>query len=293
MAKSMPEVEKRARSLLRFVSDDDTSLGRAADRDRFGPRWSTSEHVPPIRFQKFKKATVANEPILDDLSKAGAKIALAEGIEARDVGEHQRRLMKSADEVLSVSRIDSSLAAHAGVDLSEQCRWDLHQAQAPAHCRSAESGEIADDPPAKRNDNVSTLDARLDQRIGDAGELDIRLGALARRADDRCGAQTRLTQACGEPIKVERRDPGVGHYGAIDARRNPVDFGTRLVENACPNQDRIRARPKRNFHLASRLRQGSSVIAKRRVEAPEDGVDNRIVGGVNQFDGEIGERIGR
>ena len=237
MAKGMPKVEQRTLSLLRFVGGDDARLGRAADRDRFGPGWSASEHVAPVQFQKLEKAAVANEPILDDLGEAGAKIALAEGIEARGVGQHQRRLMKSADEVLSVRRIDSSLAAHAGVDLSEQRRRNLHQAQAPTHCRSAKSREIADHSPAKRNDNISTFDARLDQRIGDAGELDIGLGALAGRADDRGGAQTRLIQACGEPIKVERRDPGVGHDGAINARRNPVDFCARLVENAWADQE--------------------------------------------------------
>ena len=102
-----------------------------------------------------------------------------------------------------------------------------------------------------------------------------------------------MIQACGEPIKVERRDPGVGHDRAINARRNPVDFCARLIENAWADQNRIGARGQWNFHSAPRPWQRSSTIAQRRIEAPEDGVDNRIVGGVNRFDSEIGERIGR
>ena len=127
MAESVPKIEQRALSLLRFVGDDDARLGCATDRDRFGARRSAREYVAPIRLQKLEKAAVVDEPILDDLSEAGAEIALAQGIETSGVGQHQRRLMKGADEVFSVPRIDSRLAAHARVDLSEQRRRDLNQ----------------------------------------------------------------------------------------------------------------------------------------------------------------------
>ena len=180
----MPEIEQRALSLLRLVGDDDARLGRAADRDRFGARRSAGEHVAPVRFQKLEKAAVANEPIFDDLGEAGAKIALAQRIEARGVGQHQRRLMKGADEILSVPRIDPRLAADAGIDLGEQRRRDLDQAHAPAQGCGAKSGEIADDAAAERDDDVSPLDARLDQRVADASELGIGLRG-SRRAGRR------------------------------------------------------------------------------------------------------------
>ena len=159
--------------------------------------------------------------------------------------------MKGADEVLSMPRIDSRLAAHAGIDLGEQRRRDLHQAHAPAQRRGAKSGKIADDPAAKGNDNVSPLDARLDQRIGDAGELGIRLGALAGRADDRCGAQTRSIQACRRADRDRAARPCASVTTAqLAPRRDPGDFGPRLVENAWPDQDRIGARAERNFDPA-------------------------------------------
>src|ERR1700728_2829067 len=81
VAESMPKVEQRAFSLLRFVGDDDTGLGRATDCDRFGPRRSASEYVGPIRFQKLKKIAVADQPVFDDLSEACAEIPLAQRIE--------------------------------------------------------------------------------------------------------------------------------------------------------------------------------------------------------------------
>src|SRR6516165_7717773 len=103
MAKGMPEVEQSSLSLLRFVGGDDPGLGRAADRDRFGAGGSAGEHTSPIRFQKLEKGAVANQAVLDDFSEAGAKISLGEGIETSSVGQHQRWLMKGADEVLAVS----------------------------------------------------------------------------------------------------------------------------------------------------------------------------------------------
>src|ERR1700734_3725981 len=114
--------------------------------------------------------------------------------------------MKRADEVLAVARVDSRLAAHARVNLSQQRRWDLHQSNAAAQACRAKSGEIADHSAAERDDNVSPLDPSLDQRIDDAGELGIGLRPLPWRADDRGETQTRPIQAGGESIEIERRD---------------------------------------------------------------------------------------
>ena len=159
----MPEIEQRALSLLGLVGGDHARLGGATRRNGFSARRTAGERIAPTRFQKLEKAAVADEPIFDDFGVAGAKIALAQRIEAHGVGQHQRGLMKGADEVLAVPRIDPRLAADARIDLGQERGRDLDQSHAAAQTRGAESGEIADDPAAKRNDDVSTLDARLDQ----------------------------------------------------------------------------------------------------------------------------------
>ena len=55
----------------------------------------------------------------------------------------------------------------------------LDQPHAPAQRRGAKSGEVADYAAAERNDDVSPLDARLDQRVGNASEFGVALRGLA------------------------------------------------------------------------------------------------------------------
>src|SRR5271166_1842980 len=138
--------------------------------------------------------------------------------------------MKGANQVLPMARIDPRLAADAGVDLREKRGRNLDQSHAPSQSRSAKPREVADYAAAERNDDVSTFDSRLDQRVGNASEFSIALRGLAGRANDRSRAQARLTQAFGQPLKIERGDAGVGHHGAIDARSDLRDLDSSLVD---------------------------------------------------------------
>ena len=54
---------------------------------------------------------IAEQPELCKLGIAGAEVALRQRIEQRRIGNHQDRLMKHADEIFAVARIDRGLAA--------------------------------------------------------------------------------------------------------------------------------------------------------------------------------------
>src|SRR5271157_880923 len=138
--------------------------------------------------------------------------------------------MKGANEVLPVARIDPRLAADAGVDLRKKRSRNLDEPHASAQSRCAKPGEVADYAAPERNDDVSTFDSRFDQRVGNASEFGVALRGLAGRANDRSRAQSRLMQAFGQPLKIERGDAGVGHHGAIDARSDLCDLDSRLVD---------------------------------------------------------------
>ncbi len=107
-----------------------------------------------------KNAGVAEQAVFGDLGIAGAEFARRQRVEQRRVGDHQDRLMKGADQVLAVPRIDAGLAADRGVDLRQQRRRHLHEIDAAAHARRGEAGEIADDAAAERNREIAALDAR-------------------------------------------------------------------------------------------------------------------------------------
>src|SRR6185312_14465339 len=98
------------------------------------------------------------------------EFAGGERIEQRGVGDHQNRLVKGADQVLAVARIDAGLAADRRVDLRQQRGRHLHEIDAAAYARRGEAGEIADDAAAERDHQIAALDARADDLLADALE---------------------------------------------------------------------------------------------------------------------------
>src|SRR5271166_2296675 len=73
--------------------------------------------------------------------------------------------MKGTNEVLSMARVDGSLAADRGIDLCKQRRRNLHAIEAAANNRSGEPSEVADYASTQRHDQISALRARGEQRV--------------------------------------------------------------------------------------------------------------------------------
>ena len=102
--------------------------------------------------------------------------------------------MERADHVLAVRMIDGRLAADRGVDLREQRRRHLHVVDAALVAGRGESGHVADDAAAQRDDRGVAIHALRDQRIEDARHAFERLVLLAvgqhqrRRCVDPCSA---------------------------------------------------------------------------------------------------------
>ena len=206
MSECVAEIEQRPIALLGFVGGDHARLGGAARRDRLGPRRAAGEDLAPARFEKFKKIPVVDEAVLDHLRVAGAKLALAQRVETAGIGEDKGRLVERPDEVLAVRRVDAGLAADARIHLRKKSGGNLHEADAAAQRGGAEAGQVADHPAAKRNNDVASFDARLDQRIRDAREFLVGLCRLARRTNDRDRVKTSFGKTFLQPFEVERRD---------------------------------------------------------------------------------------
>ena len=219
-ARSPCSVSSRA-TIVAFVSQL-TAIAQIcsapAVEDRFG-----------VGLQPFEKAHVADEAVFDDFGIAGAKFARRQRLQDVDVGEHQRRLMEGADQILAMRRIDSGLAADGGVDLRQQGRRNLHEARAAPHACGDEAGEIADDAAAKRDDEIASLDFRRQHLVADAAEDGKRLRGFARLNDDRHVAHASVFQALLQSRQMQPRDILVGHDGAGGARRDARDMRAGLL----------------------------------------------------------------
>ena len=164
------EIEQRPLAGLALVAADDRRLHAAAHRDGVLARGSAGEHLLPVGLEPGEEGGVAEQPVFGDLGIAGAELARRQRIEQRGVGDHQHRLMKGADQVLAVPRIDRGLAADRGIDLRQQRGRYLHVVETAADDRGGEAGEIADHAAAERHHEVAALDARGDQRLADGFE---------------------------------------------------------------------------------------------------------------------------
>ena len=105
VAEGVAEVEQRAVALLGLVARDDGGLALAAHRDGADLLGLAVKYRVAVGFQPFEETAVADQTIFDDLGVTGAKLARRQRRQRVDVGEHQRRLVKGADQ-------DSCLAAN-------------------------------------------------------------------------------------------------------------------------------------------------------------------------------------
>jgi hypothetical protein len=96
---------------------------------RFG---LSRQQAVQVCFDPVQEFRVERGAVLDDFGKPRDELALWQRLERVHVGDDEARLVERADHVLAGRVIDRRLAAHRGVDLSEQGPW----ATARAECRA-------------------------------------------------------------------------------------------------------------------------------------------------------------
>ena len=114
-------------------------------------------------FEPAEERFIAEHAVFGDFGIAGAELARRQGVEHGGVGNHQHRLMKCAEQIFALRRIDPGLAADRRIDLRQQRGRHLHEIDAAAQDRGGKAGEIADHAAAERDDEIVALDLRRDQ----------------------------------------------------------------------------------------------------------------------------------
>ena len=84
-----------------------------------------SRAAPPLKISRVvglqpgEERFVAEHAVFGDLGIAGAELARRQRVEHRGVGDHQHRLVKRAEQILALRRIDPGLAADGRIDLRQ------------------------------------------------------------------------------------------------------------------------------------------------------------------------------
>ena len=74
-------------------------------------RGAAGENIGVIGLQPGEKRLVAEHAIFGDFGIAGAELARRQRVEHGGIGDHQQRLVKRAEQIFALRRIDPGLAA--------------------------------------------------------------------------------------------------------------------------------------------------------------------------------------
>ncbi len=152
--------------------------------DGVGPRLGiTAEQGRGVGGAPREKCGIVDQSVFDDLGVSRAQLAQGQRIERVRIGEHQRWLVKGADQVLARRGIDCGLAADTGIDLREQRRGELDKAAAALEDRRGKPGQVADDAPAERQDMIAAFDVLGQEPVSGRGDLRPAFACLARGKD--------------------------------------------------------------------------------------------------------------
>ncbi len=199
-----------------------------------------------VRLEPGEERRVANKPVFDDLGIAGGQLAGRQRRQHVAIGEDQARLVKGADQVLAVPRIDARLAADRAVDLGKQRRRHLDEIDAAQQRCRGKAREVADDAAAERDEHGAALDAAGEDFVGERGEMGEILGLLPRRHDDCAMRDAGVVEAAHQRRQVEIGDRAVGDDDGAPLLHQRQHQRTSLADQLRSDQDLVGSAAERN-----------------------------------------------
>ena len=160
VAEGVAVVEDHAQAGFAFVDSDDA--GFHPDRcgnDAFERSGIAGEDSCGILFHEAEERGIADDASFDGLEKAGAQLAVGEGLQDVDIGEDGSGVVEAADEVFACGEVDAGFAADGGVDLGEERGRNLDVVDA-AHVDSGEEpSKVANNAAAESDEEGGAVGA--------------------------------------------------------------------------------------------------------------------------------------
>ena len=168
----VPEVEDRSACFLEGIVLDDRDLdldGERNQRLQAAQRvtFLVTQRVPLASFELIQQMRTGDQGMLDHLRHPRRELAATQRLQRCHVGDHGRRLLVQADQVLALRHIEPDLAADAGVDHGDQISRAVHEVETAEVRRRREAGHVADDRVAERHDRRRSIDVGIEQGVVD------------------------------------------------------------------------------------------------------------------------------
>src|SRR2546423_1459894 len=110
MSERMAKVEQGPFAGFSLIAYDDRRFSPATPGDGLLAGWTAAQHLRPVDFQPGEKPRIIDQPVFYQFGISGPKCPPLKGIEHGGIGHDEAGLVKRADQVLTVPRIDRGLA---------------------------------------------------------------------------------------------------------------------------------------------------------------------------------------
>src|SRR5690242_16778081 len=128
-------------------------MGHCADETVGIPR----QHGRSVLLQPGKEIGIAQQTVFDHLRITASQVALRQGGQDGDIGDHEARLMKYSDEILAAWRVNGGLAAHRRIHLRQKRRWNLYEINATLEDSGSKSRQVANDTATQRHNKAAAF----------------------------------------------------------------------------------------------------------------------------------------
>jgi hypothetical protein len=229
----VPVVEHLARPGLAQVGRDDLGFDPRRPLNQLGQhRSGRIEGRRRVDLDQIEDARIGDEAALDHLGQAGGEVGRWQRLQCGQVGDHGRRWMERADEVLTGRGVHTGLATDGGIDHAEQRGRHGQPGHSPQPAGGDEAGEVGHRTAADPDDRVGAGEAGGAQRVEAAGRDPQRLGRLGIGYRQRMRRPAGPAQGGDDPFGDRRQGQRVDH-GDLG---HPGEHGGHQVEHVPADQ---------------------------------------------------------
>src|SRR5262245_33121991 len=126
--------------------------------------WFAIERLCAVTLQPTEEFGVAKRAIFDDLGVTRKKLSSWKRGQQSNVRDDATRLVKDADEILSLGNIDRGLASDRRVDLGQKRGRNLHDVNASLKNSGCKARQVSDDTASGGYDDATAINSRAQER---------------------------------------------------------------------------------------------------------------------------------
>src|SRR5579863_4928311 len=154
VAYGVAKVENAAQAAFLFIGGNNFGFQlHTLGNQTFDFHGIALQNLGALLFEAQEEIEIADNAAFQGLVKPCAEGSFGQRVQNFRVNQNNAGVMIGSQQILPSPEVDSGFAANGCIHLSEDGGWDLHQIDASHVERGEQTGDVADDAAAERNEN--------------------------------------------------------------------------------------------------------------------------------------------